>query len=102
MKAAGCIEDTRPFGVSARKFDYSFNALAARTAKERLRQSSTREHAETLSQFPGQFRNVTLQHRRTVSVQFPLERSCDARMVVPDVMNTVAGIENRESAGRRW
>ena len=73
------------------------NLMAASTpslpelAKEDLLQVAARQLAQPLGQFACQFRNVTLQHRRTAAIQFIFQRLNNPRMIVPGVVHTVSG-----------
>ena len=102
MKGAFSVEQPGAAGVRAGKLDGGLDAFASRTREVRLLQTSARERAEPPGQFACQFRNMALQHRRTLPLQFLLDRCDDGRVVVAGVVNTIAGekIENAPAIGR--
>ncbi len=83
--------------VGPGKLHGSLYAFTAGAAKENLRESASRTGAKLRRQLPGKIGNVTLNHRRPFPAQFVFERFDHRRVVVPRIVNTIAGqkIQNR-------
>jgi hypothetical protein len=77
--------------MGAREFDGCFDAFAARRSKECSTEPSAGPLAQFLGEFPGQIRNVRLNHRRTAPRQLQLQCPHDIGMVVAYVVNAVSG-----------
>src|ERR1700687_4515631 len=97
MKATGRIHDARASGMRAGELDYSFDSLASRTAKEGPGEPPAGAVAQPRGEFSRQFRDMALQHRRTVAVELVLERGNHSGMIVADVVNAVAGNEIQDA-----
>jgi len=67
----------------------------AREREERAAQPAARPSTQLLCQFPGEIRNVRLDHRRTAALEFAFERTHHARMVVSQGVNTISGEKNQ-------
>ena len=50
-----------------------------------------------MSQLSGKLGNVALQHGRTVTIQFPMERLYNGRVVVAGIMDTISGEKIEEA-----
>ncbi len=93
VECAFGIEQAISAGARARKLDGSFHAFAARAAEEYLFQVAASQTAELRCEFAGELRNMALQHRGPGAVQFIFQRGQDRRMIVPGIVNAVAGEE---------
>ena len=87
------IEDAGASGVGAREFDDGLDAFAARAGKERFCQSPAGFLAQSLGQLPGEARNVRLKHGRAELIELSLQRGDEARMIVTDIVDAIAGIK---------
>ncbi len=90
-------------GMGSRKLDRRFDALAAGGSEEGFVSRPPARCAKFFGQFPGEIRNVRLDHRRTAALQFSLQRAHHVRMVVANVVNAISGkkIENASSVRRK-
>src|SRR5665213_215919 len=85
------IQQTAAARVCSSKLDGGFDAFAAGAAEKRLLHASARAPAELVGQFARELGNVALQHRGTAPVQLVFDRVHHGGMVVPEVMNAIAG-----------
>jgi hypothetical protein len=69
------VQQSISLGASSGKFDNSFDAFTAGITEEDFGEFSSREPAQAFGKFTGEFRDVTLKHRRTAAIEFGLERS---------------------------
>ena len=91
VKRALAIEQRIAFGGRARELDRGLDALAPRAGEEDLLQVAACQLAQSLGQLACQFRNMTLQHRRTAAIQLILQRLNDPRVIVPGVVHAISG-----------
>jgi hypothetical protein len=74
MESAARVHQGAAAGVSAREFDRRFHTFASGTAKKRFVQAASRQAAQPQSEISSEFDDMALQHRRTVAIQFPMQR----------------------------
>src|SRR4029077_17339779 len=79
------------------KLDGCFYTLASRRTEESLRQAAPGALAQLLRQFPGKVCNMSLNHCRTASLTFTLQRANDLGMFVANVVDTVTGEKIEDS-----
>ena len=101
MEGALGVQETIAFGMRARKLDGGFHALTARTAEEYFLQIAAPQATKLRRKFAGEFRNMALQHRRAGAVQFVFQRRQNRKVIVPGVMNAVAGEEIEDTCAFR-
>src|SRR6267154_35824 len=96
MKTALGREQTGAARRRPRKLDGGLHSFAAATPEKHFVQPAASEITESARQFAGQFWHMALQHRWTASLHFLFQCSNYVGMVVPDVVDAVAGkvIEN--------
>src|SRR3979411_2017922 len=98
METAFRINNTGAAGGGSRKLDGRLHALAATAAKADFFQAPASQLTQAPRQVAGDLRHMALQHRRTTPIHFVFQRLNDIGMVVPGVMNAVAGQKVEDAA----
>ena len=93
MEAVRRVENTRTPRMGAREFDDRLDALGSGAGKESLGKTPTGARAKLLGKLAGKARDMTLQHGRTRRIQLLLQGRDEARVIVADVVNAIAGVE---------
>src|ERR1700681_250481 len=97
MKTAFRINNSSAASGGSRKLDCRLHTLAAAAAEGNFFQFPARQLTQAPRQFAGDLRHMALQHRRTTPIHFVLQRLNDVWMVVPAVVNAVAGQEVQDA-----
>src|ERR1700747_2153582 len=91
MKTVLGVENPGAAAVSPRKLNRRFYTFAAAAPEVNFFQPPAGQLAQTAGELPGNFRHVALQHCRAALVHFVFQRLNHVRMVVPDIVDAVAG-----------
>src|SRR5208283_5762626 len=90
MKPALGVQKISPAGGRSGKLDGRFHAFAAGAGKENPAQLAAGQLAQPLGEYPGQFRNMALQHRGAGAIQLPLQSFDNTWMIMSGVVDAVA------------
>jgi len=85
------VKQSGAAGMRARKLNRCFDSLTAGAAEKDPAKSSTSSFTETARQFSRQLGRLTLQHRGPSAVEFILDRRHDLGVIVPCIVDTIAG-----------
>src|ERR1700722_6768105 len=83
--------------MRTRELDGGFHALASRRSEKGFRPPAAGTLTKFFRQFPGKIRNVRLNHRWTIPLQFTLQGGHDFGMIVANIVNAVPGEEVENS-----
>ena len=101
MEPARGAKNAWAFGMGAREFDGCLDAFAAGAAEERLVDAAPGEPAKPRGEPPGQPGHVRLQHGGSALVEFVFQRGDDARVIMPGIVDAIAGVEIEDDAAVR-
>src|ERR1700728_3524496 len=91
MKSAIAGEQANAAGMGACKLDRCLDPFASRTRKEYFLKAATCQFAKPRSEFSSELWNIALEHHRAIPFKFLDESADNGWMVVPHIMDAIAG-----------